>query len=665
LGPYRIEAVLGRGGSAIVYTARGVAGPDSRPVAIKVLGQGAAREVDLRRIQREGEILAKLRHPNIARIYGGGLDADGRPYLVMELVEGEPIHRYCRRLRLTVQERLRLLLPLFSAVRYAHANLIVHRDLKPENILVTADGTVKVLDFGISKQLEPSADSPGTVTALGLHMMTPEYAAPEQLSLAPMTTAVDIYALGVVVYELLTDRRPFERSDDPNGFILRVLTEEIPPLSSWYRESAAGVRERSENRSASRRRIARALRSDLDPVAATALAKDPSARYPSVEAFGQDLGRVLDNRPVEARRGRVGYRLRKAFRRHRRELAAAAIVLIAAIVWLVDREASRRQIVAERNKATIVRDYMVDFFADFDPYNRESGGPATIEELVESSLDRQRLDEVPIFKASLLRTLSTIEGNRGHYERSTTLMREALRIFRHHLPVSDPRIAQAEVALADRLLFAGDTAAAARTIDAALVSYAALDQPSPFEVAEARFSKARILYGERRLDDASVALHEVGGLIADLPDDVHSRSLGFEVRIIRSYVARETGDLAEAEALLSELWSDISVEWGPDDARCLYVLGDLGQARLQLGQHAEGLADLRQVVDGTRRVQGEHRDLGRALLWLGRALHDVGGQTDAAQAALEEAISVLTATVGEDNALTRDAQALLDEVLTG
>ncbi|HWW63002.1 MAG TPA: serine/threonine-protein kinase, partial [Thermoanaerobaculia bacterium] len=298
IGPYRIARALGHGGMGTVFLATRADDEFSQRVAIKLVRGGAAGAALVRRFRQERQILAALEHPNIARLLDGGTTADGLPYLVMEYIDGTPIHDYCR--GRSIAEKLRLFLQLCDGVQYAHRSLVIHRDIKPANVLVTADGVPKLLDFGIAKLTSdtvPVVD--GTVTRL----MTPDYASPEQLLGIRVTTATDVYSLGVLLFELLTEKKPFEAR----------TAESEPPLPST---------------------ITKPLRGDLDRIVVMAMDVDPARRYGSVEQFAEDIRRHLSGHPVHARRATFGYRAAKFVRRNRIAVVlAVAMVVVASVAF--------------------------------------------------------------------------------------------------------------------------------------------------------------------------------------------------------------------------------------------------------------------------------------------------------------------------------------------
>jgi serine/threonine-protein kinase len=345
IGPYEIVSLIGRGGMGEVYRARRVDAEFEKEVAIKLMPGGFHASFMLQRFRAERQILASLEHPHIARLIDGGA-TDGSPYLVMELVEGEPIDRYCTERQLPQRDRLRLFIDVCAAVGYAHQRLVVHRDLKPGNILVTADGAVKLLDFGVAKLIQPAtqtATAEHTVTVM--HALTPAYSSPEQILGKPITTASDVYSLGVVLYVILTGRSPYRRSLDTAEDAIREVCDTEPVRPSEALRA---------NETAARESIGR----DLDAIILRALRKEPERRYATVEQLCEDVRRHLDGRPVIARGDQFGYRAAKFMRRHRFEMGAAlllVVTLVAATLYSLReaRIADEQRARAERHFASV------------------------------------------------------------------------------------------------------------------------------------------------------------------------------------------------------------------------------------------------------------------------------------------------------------------------
>ena len=323
VGAYELLAEIGSGGMGTVHLARRADDEFEKRVAIKLMRPGFASDLDLKRFKSERQISAVLDHPNIARLLDGGTTPEGAPYFVMEHVEGGPLIEYCRERGLSVRERLILFRQICAAVQYAHQHLVVHRDLKPGNILVTTDGEPKLLDFGIAKLLSGGGGSAfSEPTATLDRLLTPEYASPEQVRGRPVTTASDVYSLGVILYELVSGEKPYRIATGDPAELVRLVCERDP--------------ERPSTRTAG-------LSRDLDAIVLKAMRKEPEGRYPSAAALSDDIGRFLEGLPVEARRPSAAYRTKKFVRRHRIGAAATALVLaaLAAGVWATLREARR------------------------------------------------------------------------------------------------------------------------------------------------------------------------------------------------------------------------------------------------------------------------------------------------------------------------------------
>jgi len=341
VGPYQVVEQIGMGGMGEVYRAFRADDQYKKVVALKFVRAGQYSSEVFSRFKNERQILAGLDHPNLAKLLDGGSSEEGMPYLVMELIDGRPITEYCDQHELSTRERLSLFLQVCAAVHYAHQRLIIHRDIKPGNILVTAEGIPKLLDFGIAKIVEsgPESDMPATLT--GFRVLTPRYASPEQIQGEPMTIATDLYSLGVVLYELLTGRSPYELVNGSTQEFAREVCEKEPqkPSSAVLRSRGAGEGN-SENRPGAFREISpeklrKRLRGDIDNIVLMTLRKEPSRRYASANDLGEDIRRHLENIPVRARNDSVWYRTTKFVTRHKAAVTASAIVLLAMMAGLI------------------------------------------------------------------------------------------------------------------------------------------------------------------------------------------------------------------------------------------------------------------------------------------------------------------------------------------
>lgn len=463
IGVYRVVERLGQGGMGVVYLAERADGQFRQRVALKVIGPGLHGSDAVARFKVERQVLAALTHPRIAQLLDGGVGPDQRPYLVMEYVEGRPITEYCDTKCLNVQERLRLFLMVCEAVQHAHRHLVVHRDLKPSNVLVTESGDVKLLDFGIAKLLDPSTVGLGAVvTRADIRVMTPAYAAPEQIAGEPVTTATDVHALGVVLYELLTGRKPYVAKADSAVSLERAIRESSPtPPSAAVKQRPPDVPEQptahasaddlAAARGTSVDRLARAVGGDIEKIVLMALRKEPERRYGSAGQLSDDIQRFLAGRPVAAERDTVAYRLRTFVRRHRAGVAAAAgfVVLLAGfgIVMALQAGALARErdvAEAERGKADEVVNVLVNLFQMSDP-NVVPGGDAMrvgdFLQRAESTAIRD-LQTQPEIQARMKYVLAKMYRARGQYDRARTLLDDALQQRRGIKGVEDPEAAE-------------------------------------------------------------------------------------------------------------------------------------------------------------------------------------------------------------------------------
>ncbi|HET8945632.1 MAG TPA: protein kinase [Candidatus Polarisedimenticolia bacterium] len=455
VGSYTLRAPLGQGGMGSVWLADRTDGRFKGTAAVKLLNASLIGHEGERRFRREGSILARLRHPGIARLHDAGLSPLGQPYIVLEHVDGEPIDRFCAARGLDVHGRLRLFLEVLEAVAHAHGNLIVHRDIKPQNVLVDADGKVRLLDFGVAKLIDPGPDSEVTATREGGAGLTPDYAAPEQVTGGDVTTATDVYGLGALLYVLLAGRLPLEASSTtPVDRIRAIVEREPPPMSE-----AADPSRRA------------ALRGDLDNVVAKALRKRPEERYASVAAFADDIRRWLNHEPVSARAVSPAYRAAKFVRRHRTGVALAAlaatgaVVLTAGIAWQA-REARRQRDAARSQlaRANAARDFMAFLLSAAQPI----GAKPAVGDLLEQGkavIDKQYPGDDPL-RAELLVAIGRQYSESERYDRAVQVLEEAAAIAARS---GDPVLqAQALCPLGNAKLGAGDIDGAGPLIEKAL-----------------------------------------------------------------------------------------------------------------------------------------------------------------------------------------------------
>jgi eukaryotic-like serine/threonine-protein kinase len=633
-GPYRIERLLGRGGMGTVWLATRDDGQFERQVALKLLHRGAGDPEALQRFRAERQILARLEHPAIARLYDGGETADGVPFLVMEYVEGLPLDVYCDRNRLGLEDRLRLFRRLLDAVAYAHQNLLVHRDIKPQNILVTAQGEPKLLDFGIAKQLVETAGG-AEPAPTGLRPMTPSYASPEQVRGEAVTTASDVYSLGVVLYELLCGRSPYRlQTGLPHELEAAILDQEPEkPSQALARAEPDGpsLEKICAARRARPRELRRRLTGDLDTLTLTALRKEPQRRYHSIVELAADIDNHLRNLPIAARPDTVLYRTGKLVRRHRLAvaLAGAALLAIAALFGSLLQQRDRAE--RDHDKMREALYFLVDVFENADPYEKGAENVST-RELLEIGAQRvsEELAGEPEVQASLLYAIGQVSYHLGLQEEAAPLLERALALRRQTAPNSLDLAASLE-SVAWLKVYQGDHAAAeqlsreslalrqrlpgndAREAAKSLQSLAMIAQfRGDFAEAEGLIRQAlqirrerlgrrhrdtlrseqtlaqvlieqsrRVMIDHARLAEAEELLHHALTVQREILPQPHPH-IAFTVHdlaLLRSLL----GDYTEAEALFRETLAFCQAIWGETNANTMTVLSNVGSVLLEQG----------------------------------------------------------------------------------
>jgi serine/threonine-protein kinase len=627
VGPYRVVELIGEGGSGSVYRAERDADGYVQRVAVKLLRVGLRDPAEQSRFRRERRILARLEHPAIARLLDGGFTAEGVPWFALELVDGEPITRWCDARHAGVDARLDLFLVVCDAVDAAHRALIVHRDLKPANILVDANGRPKLLDFGIAKLLDDTERDDDTRT--GLARLTPAYAAPEQFAGGVVTTAVDVYALGVLLHELLAGSRPRPGAD---------ATERLPSdalARSDARDTIAAAR------ATTARALTQRLRGDLDTIVATALAPEPARRYASVAALAADVRAHLAARPIEARRASAAYRLRKFFARHRAGTIAAVLVAASIVAGAVATlhesrraQAAAAQAQAQAARAGAVKDFVLALFAGVTP-DESKGRAIGARDLVERGEARlaETLAAHPELKAELSTVLASAYRQLGALDRAAALAQSAVDAGARGDVAAAALIERGRIRAAS-----GDLDAAEADLRAALVRDGA-----PASRGEARARLAEVLVERGQPDAARTLLDEAlaapGGNEASRLRDL--AALGV--------VRFRAGDLPGAEETLRAALDASRALNTEKHTATAQIEHDLAVVLLQRGAAQDALALLQKAQTTRRELLGEkHPDFAQTLFELGVAHGRTGDRATAAQR-FGEALAIQRATVGENH----------------
>lgn len=439
LGPWRILDELSRGGTSNVYRAEAVDPDEGEPrqVAVKVLRRDLEPIDFERRFQVEGRILGHLRHPSIPKLYEIGMTEDRRPFLVLELVQGLRIDRYCDERNASLEERIRVFIEVCEAVDNAHRSLVIHRDLKPENILVTDEGRAKVLDFGVARLQSPAPSGVGegeSRTVTGLQMLTPAYASPEQLELAPLTTATDIFSLGAVLFELLAGRRLFADPASWRSILDRLGDGDLPVPSETVDLGSEGI-EPSSRRGLSPIMLQRSLRGDLDSIVAMALRRRPEQRYASVRDLVRDLKAYLSGRPVRARRFTWLYLAGKLLRRRGKALLVGVVLVSALGAHFVGRALESRRVAIEKEKVETLRDFWSRLFLAAEP--GAQGYDVTVVEVLERSANIvEELKEQPEVQATVLSMIGRTYSDLGRPSEAYELLRRSVDLMEVHAPAT-------------------------------------------------------------------------------------------------------------------------------------------------------------------------------------------------------------------------------------
>lgn len=643
VGPYRLLELLGEGGMGSVHLAERTDGVHHKKVALKLLRGSFIHPELQQRFRAEREILAHLDHPNIARLLDGGATADGRPYLVLEHVEGQRIDRYADAQKLTVNERLKLFRKVCDAVQYAHQNLVVHRDLKPGNILVTPQGEPKLLDFGIAKLLEPGA-MPMTlfVTHGGRGPMTPAYASPEQLKGQPISTASDVFALGVMLYELLSGRRPFESSGDfdamvqlmtgveperPSSIVtrptasqphtpaspldttqtLRDAAAETPAQPSMEQGSprlspkTSGAETIAAARQCDPARLRRQLRGDLDSIVLEALAFDPHNRYASAEQLGQDLDRYFQGLPIQAREATFGYRTRKFVRRNRWGLATAAGIGLLVVVFIASLLVERTRTEVQSRRAGITADFLTNLFTGADPMYSPSKN-LTARDLLDrgvATIDQQLEDE-PEVRANLLATMGRSYLSLAEFDRSRELVDRALGLQRQlHGNTPHPDLAESLLRSCETYERLGQLDPAEAQCREALDIHRRLASTPTRESLEAASMLGQVLRRQRHLEEAAELL---GQVVQQSREIATPWALGDALNSLAA-VRVEQEDWDAAEALYNESLEHLDAVPNGEPLAAL-ILSNRGKLRTRVGRY-----DLaRQDLETALALQRSHYD---------------------------------------------------------
>ena len=639
VGPYRLEEVIGHGGMGTVYRAERVDDEYQAQVAIKFLRAGPALPDLERRFKLERQILAGLNHPNIARLLDGGATEGGAPYLVMECVDGVPIDRFCDERALGVRERLELFRTVCGAVERAHQSLVVHRDLKPANILVTPEGQPKLLDFGIAKLLEGESAATPEAT-IGMRMVTPSFASPEQIRGDPVTVGTDVYSLGAVLYRLLVGRPPFDANGlSPIEVGRRICTEEV------RRPSTVAV-EHPDRRGASRGAYVhwvRSLRGDLDTILTTALAKDPQHRYASVGALAEDIRRHLRGEPIQARPQTRAYRLRKFIGRHPVGVAAGLLFAVTVTGFSFFSGLQARRLSFERDRAARgeaaarqVSDFLVGLFEVADP-TVVSPDSVSAREILDQGVRRISADlaNQPDVRGTVTGVLGRVYRNLGLYDQAEALLDTALILQSQSLGEGSPEVLDARWEQAEVSYVAGDYEEAVDRHRAVLEARrSAGPDVSSVALVQSLQSLAASYMALGDYDEAEPLYREALEL---LPPDSEGEALGARAftQVSLADLLRDLGRLDEALPLLLQAEETQRALYGDHHIDVGATLNQIARTHAVAGRYEEALPIAEEGLAIRRAIFGEiHPEVGASLGNVAGILNGLGRWEDAEAARL-------------------------------
>ena len=677
IGAYRVLEKIGEGGMGIVYMAERADGQFERRVALKVVKQNAFGAPMLRSFRNERNILARLTHPNIAQIYDGGMlespgdnTSDARPYFVMEYVEGKRVDRYCDVHRLDVASRLRLFCRIAEAVQFAHQNMVAHLDLKPSNVLVTAEGDVKLLDFGVARLLETAIDGGGIDGPGGaVGAATPEYSAPEQLESGPISAATDVFALGIILHELLTGSRPpfhsLPEADGSNEQGPRSTLSLSPNLSAYPIDADA-----AQARRTTPERLRRRLSGDLGAVMHKALQPDPALRYGSAEQLVQDIRRHLDGWPVNARPLTFGYRSLKFVRRHR-SAAAVAVLMATSLIAGITGTAWQAHIAGEQRdqarlaeaKAQHVSTFLIDLFRLADP-SEARGDTVTARELLARGAARveAELAEQPALQGDVMHVMGQVYLSLGLLSDARPLLERALAMQQstHEAPHAD--IAAGLHQLAELDYLEGRYEAGEKRYAEALAMRRQLLGPDHPDVAASLHGLGVLLSDTGRLDEADSLLNAAVDL-RRTGIDAPNRELAQSVSALALVLHRKSA-FEEAEALFRE-----AVELdrgGEDDLSPVRISSLRNLARLvhRFDRDYNAAEPMyREALQLSRRLYGDrHSEVAVSLSDLAQVLRD-RGDYDAAEPVAREGLALWIGLYGENHIEVATSTDILARVL--
>jgi eukaryotic-like serine/threonine-protein kinase len=611
IGPYKIIQELGRGGMGVVYLVERADDQYRKRMALKLVKRGMDTDDILQRFRSERQILASLEHPNIARLYDGGATSDGRPYLVMEYVDGESILTYCDRSALSIDERLKLFITVCKGVQYAHQHLIVHRDLKPSNILVTGEGDVRLVDFGIAKLLQDSAVDDRAYTRPWARRITPQYASPEQFAGERITTASDVYSLGIILYELLTGTHPYRDASGNNTFGIPGTSRLVESPAS--RILKTGAEEIYSARRTTKHALHRRIKNDLEAVVLTALHPEPQHRYQSAEQLLWDIERHLNRHPVSAHPPSTAYRMSKFISRNRAASASAFGLFLMTVIFVIFSWIQQIQTAHERDIARIERDkaqdvvvFLQNLMSAADPaFGGERADTLRLRDFVTRSTEKVRneLSAQPVIQAQMLNILGNVHQNLGMHEQARTLLEEALAMRTNIYGREHPEVAESMNDLGVLLDKMGAYDDAEKYIRGALALRLSLLGSSHDAVAGSLTDLANLVHDKGNYDEAEAHYREALAVNTQVHGEFHQKT-AVSIANLATILQRK-GDLDEAESQYRKAMAIYEEFLGGEHPLVAGLANNLGLLLTDRGELEEAETLLHRALTMRRKIYGE------------------------------------------------------------
>lgn len=649
VGAYTIDALLADGGMGEVWLAHRSDGHFEGRYAVKLLHFSMQGRKALERFKREGRVLARLTHPHIARLIDAGVTGDEQPFLVIEYIDGEHVDEYCESRRLSTQTRVRLFLDVLAAVSHAHSNLIIHRDIKPSNVLVTAEGVVKLLDFGIAKLIDPDStpDESGQLTRIEEVALTPNYAAPEQILGEALSTATDVYQLGVLLHVLLVARLPPGNGGSTRSGNVRAALEETPVRIS---DAVTGS-------------LRKELRGDLDAIIEKSLRKRPQERYSTATALAADLQRYLDHEPVSARDGIFAYRARKFVRRYRGAVVSVTVVLSCLLIATIMALVQTHQIRLERDRADQITDFMTQIFKVADP-SEARGDTVTAREILDKS-SRQIVSETgldPGVQSDLLEVMAETYTNLGLYARAHELAQAALDRRRRLLGPDDPRTLDSLHQMGNILFAEGHVAEAEDSLRHTLSLERRTLGPLSLLTLRTQDLLVYIMLAKGRYAEGEKLGRET---VAAETETLGARNLlTLKTEALLASALASENRIAEAESLYRQTALKQEQALGADHPETLKTESGLATMLARQGRYAEAEGIYRDVLAARRRVLGnDHPETANTLTTLAIDIVHIRSRFKEAEDLYRTALSIELRQAGPESRFTTRAEEGLANLL--